>query len=169
MSRKEKQKKKNKGLKLIVVFIVLILITLGIVVIVKNINKPDTQEQNENVMQEQEQQVYEENVQILTDGTKLNVSEKLNENKNLDNLEIQNIQLTYRNGVTNILADVVNNGSSDFENTKIDITLLDKEGNTVYKIRGIIEETPVGETSKLNTSITADFVNAYDFTITKVK
>ena len=117
----------------------------------------------------QEQQVYEENVQILADGTKLNVSEKLNENKKLDNLEIQNIQLTYRNGVTNILADVVNNGSTDFENTKIDITLLDEEGNTLYKIRGIIEKTLAGQKSKLNTSITADFVNAYDFTITKVK
>lgn len=169
MSRKEKQQvKKKKGVKLIIVLIVLILVVLGIA-IVKNTNKKDLQEQNENVVQEQEQQINEENVQILEDGTKLNVSEKLKENKTLDNLEIQNIQLTYRNGVTNILADVVNNGSSDFENTKIDITLQDEEGNTLYKIRGIIEKTPAGETSKLNTSITADFANAYDFTITKVK
>ena len=99
----------------------------------------------------------------------MNISEKIKQTKKVGDLEISNIQITYQNGVTNILATVTNTSSKKSELQNVSIVLSDDEGNTIYTLRGVLEETEPNGTSQLNTSITADFANSYDFTISKTK
>lgn len=115
-----------------------------------------------------ENTVKEEFVQVLDDGTKLNISSKLNETKKLENFEIGNIQLTHKNGMSVVLADVVNNGSAVTNWTIIEVTLLDKNGNTINVLEGVIEDLQPGERTQLNMQTSSDYANAYDFTV-KIK
>lgn len=115
-----------------------------------------------------ENTVKEEFVQVLDDGTKLNISSKLNETKKLGNFEIGNIQLTHKNGMSVVLADVVNKGSAVTNWTIIEVTLLDKNGNTINVLEGVIEDLQPGESTQLNMQTSSDYANAYDFTV-KIK
>lgn len=107
----------------------------------------------------------EEFVEVLEDGTKMNVSNKLAETKTFENYEISNIQLTEQDGQSLILADVKNIGETKAEVALIDITILDKDGNEIVTIGGIIGDVEPGQTVQLNASATTDFANAYDFSI----
>lgn len=163
-------KNRNKGINLITIIVVLILIIITVVVTRKIIAKNNKNEQVNNVTNQIENQVEnetEKNVKVLEDGTKLNISSKLKENKKLDNLEIKDIQLTFKNGVTNLLCNIQNTSNKKTNIQNVDIILQDETGKTIYSMQGIIEEIESGETKQFNTSITADFANAYDFKIVK--
>lgn len=171
MSAAKERKKRN--VRLIWIILIIIVAVGAIVTINLSNNKKDTkpaqqQSQVENGQQEEEKPV-EKYVQVLEDGTKLNISEKIKQTKKVGDLEISNIQITYQNGVTNILATVTNTSSKKSELQNVSIVLSDDEGNTIYTLRGVLEETEPNGTSQLNTSITADFANSYDFTISKTK
>ena len=171
MSAAKERKKKNVRL---IWIILIIIVAVGVIVTINlSNNKKDTkpaqqQSQVENGQQE-EAKLVEKYVQVLEDGTKLNISEKIKQTKKVGDLEISNIQITYQNGVTNILATVTNTSSKKSELQNVSIVLSDDEGNTIYTLRGVLEETEPNGTSQLNTSITADFANSYDFTISKTK
>ena len=107
----------------------------------------------------------EEYTQVLTDGTKINTSSKLNQNKKLGDLEIGNIQFTYRNGVSVVLADVTNKGNSATSLKPVELTLLKKDGSTIEKLQGIIPALKPGATTQLNIGASSDVANAYDFVI----
>jgi len=105
----------------------------------------------------------EEFTRILEDGTKLNVSTKLNETKMVDKLKIYNIQLTSKNDQTVFLADV--ESSEDKEITLVDIVLLNKNGSELTTITGLIGKTKAGGVQQLNCVVTSDYANAYDFKV----
>lgn len=117
--------------------------------------------------QETENKVVEEFVQVLDDGTKLNTSTKLQQTKNIEGLDVGNIQLTHSNGLSVVLADVVNNSSKATDLMVVTLTLLDKNGNELEKIDGLISPLQPGASTQLNMGVTADHANAYDFTIVK--
>ena len=157
---------KNKGINLITIIVILILIIITVVVTRKIIAKNNKDEQVNNVTNQIENET-EKNVKVLEDGTKLNISSKLKENKKINNLELKDIQLTYKNGVTNLLCNIENTSETKTDIQNVEIILLDEQGNTIYKMQGVIEGINPGETKQFNTSITADFANAYDFKIVK--
>ena len=97
-------------------------------------------------------------------ATRVNTNEDFNATKTYNNLEISNIQLSENNGTSVLLADVTNKGDSTHEQENVKITIVgeDDSETTVNAIIGTIEP---GETIKLNTSMTADVVNAKDFKI----
>ena len=107
----------------------------------------------------------EEFVQVLEDGSKLNTSAKLSQIKTVNGLEFGNIQLTMQNWQSVLLADVKNTTTSATELTAVDVTLLDKEGNTIVKVGGLIAPLEAGESAQFNTSMTLDYANAYDFKV----
>ena len=154
-------KKKEKRLILVLIAILLIVLIIGLF-IKKNKNK-------ENEIQNQNTATDEKFVQVLEDGTKLNKSSKFNETKNIDGIEISNIQFTYKDGQTVLLADVINNSGKAVDMTLLDIKLLDEQGNEIITVGGIISPMQVGETSQLNASMTMDYANAYDVEITLKK
>ena len=158
-------KRKKKGIRVIDIIVLIIVIIISLIVI-KNIiqhsNNGENRTQTNSVQTEQEKYT-----KVLEDETKLNTSEKLKEDKKLDGLEVKDIQLTYKNGVTNLLATIENTTQTKTEMQNVEIVLIDEKGEELYKMIGIIEEIEAGEKTQLNCSITADFSNVYDFKITK--
>ncbi|MBQ9298307.1 MAG: hypothetical protein IJ223_04685 [Clostridia bacterium] len=117
----------------------------------------------------QEEQVIEEYVEVLADGTRLNTSETLNKDKKLDDLTFQNIQLTNSNGQSVLLADVTNTGKTKTELTLVNIIILDKAGKELGTVGGIIIPLEPGQSTQFNSSMTMDYANAYDFKVVKQK
>ena len=159
-------RRKNKGISIITIIFIIILIVVAVVIIRKITTKNNKNEQVNNLTNQIETDT-EKYVTVLEDGTKLNISSKLKENKELEGLEITNTQITYNNGITNLLADVKNTTQAKMNMQQVTIILIDEKGETIYEIPGVIEEIEAGETKQFNTSITADFANAYDFKIVK--
>ena len=153
MKKKEKQ-------------MILLLIVVGVIIlgIIYFVTRPKEEEGTANDVAEQNE-VVEEFVQVLEDGSKLNTSTKLNETKNVDGLEIGNIQLSMVGGETTLFADVKNNTGSDLGVTAIDIILLDKNEEEIVTIGGVIGDVKAGESVRLEASTTLDFANAYDFKV----
>ena len=148
-------KKKEKRMILIIVLVGALII--GGLLIWKNAAK--------NNNEEGPQQPKEEFVQVLEDGTKLNISNKLKEEKTIKGLKIGNIQLTEQNGQSVLLADVRNDGTQDVEMFLINIILVDKTGKEIATIPGIVSPVKAGATVQLNAGITEDYANAYDFKV----
>ena len=111
----------------------------------------------------------EEFVSVMEDGTKQNTSSKLATPKKLGGLEVTNIRLTERDGLTLLLADVRNVGTEKDGDYAVTIKMVDKEGKELITATGYIDTVKPAETVTLNTSITANLANAYDFAIEKAK
>lgn len=96
--------KKNEK---IIILILLVVLVIAIIIFAVNKNKKE-EDNNENINTETENNVTEEFVQVLEDGTKLNTSTKLNETKQVGIYKFENIQVTEKDGQSLILADVTN-------------------------------------------------------------
>lgn len=151
------KKKEKRGLLILILVAIAIITTLAIITNRKGkeVNSDSTEENK----------VVEEFVQVLEDGTKLNTSTKLSETKTVDGLKIGNIQLTMQKGQSVLLADAENNTGKDIDIMLLDIILLDKNGNELTTIAGIIGNLKAGEKQQLNSSVTSDYANAYDFRV----
>ena len=151
------KKKEKRGLLILILVAIAIITTLAIITNRKGkeVNSDSTEENK----------VVEEFVQVLEDGTKLNTSTKLSETKIVDGLKIGNIQLTMQNGQSVLLADAENNTGKDIDIMLLDIILLDKNGNELTTIAGIVGDLKAGEKQQLNSSVTSDYANAYDFRV----
>ena len=156
------KRKKKQGIRIVDIVLIIIIAIVIIIVAKKIISSKKTKEDNQ--IQNTETEQY---VTVLDDGTKLNNSSKITENKKLQGLEITNTQITYNDGVTNLLANVKNTTKSNIDMQEVTIVLLDENGKELYQMPGIIEAVKAGETIQFNSSITADFANAYDFKIMK--
>jgi len=152
-------KKKEKQMILFIILVGVIIISiLYMATRTKEVETSGGEEQVQN-------KVTEEFVQVLEDGSKINTSTKLNETKNVNGLEIGNIQLSMVNGETILLANVKNNTGVDIGVKAIDIVLYNKNGGEIVTINGVIGNVKAGESVQLEASTTLDFANAYDFKV----
>lgn len=140
------------------------LIILGIISIVIIIILVNVRNKSNEKSKQQNEEPY---VQVLEDGTKLNTSSKLNTDRQLDQFQISNIQLTNQNGQTVLLANITNTSQTATEVTPVDIIILDQNGETLTSIIGVISPLKPGQSTQLNTGITSDYANAYDIQIVK--
>ena len=146
--------------------LILVLVSIFIIGVIYVVTRPKKEEnKNENNI---ENIVKEEFVKVQEDGTKVNISNKLKEEEDLDGLKIRNIRLTENNGQSTLLADVTNTTSTDVKDAFfVNITLLDKEGKEIDTILGIITPVKAGQTITLNAGIEENYANAYDFKVVK--
>ena len=158
----DKKNKKKITLNPLIILIVIAVIIAIIVII--NINNNNNKTENI-TPQGQEEQNTESYVEEIETGLKINKSTKLNEAKEVQGLKITNIQLSTKDGMTTLLADVINNSGAKTSLKTVEITLIDKEGNELTKVTGIIDSLDVGESKQLNIGMTSDYVNAYDFKV----
>ena len=157
--------KRKKEKRIIVILLIILIIAIAVFVINNNKNKENKNNaENENIVYEDEN--TEEFVQALEDGTKINTSEQLNKTKQIGTYKFENIQLAEQNNQTVLLADVTNTGSNKTDIQLVDVTLLDKDGNEIITVGGIISQLEAGEKTQFNTSMTLDYANTYDFKIT---
>ena len=166
-----KQKEKVFIVGLIVVGVILLIIIWN-----KNNNKKEgnanqllqRQTQNETIQNNtEENKVEEKYVQELPDGSKLNISEKLNKDKKLGNLTITNIQFKEVEGITRLLADVENKTDTKTEKKEVKVKVLDEKGEKITEIKGIIAPIEAKGKAQLDMGVTADVSNAYDFEISE--
>ena len=157
-----KKGKINKN-QVIRIIILLIVIIIGIVICISLLNlKQDT---NNNVTGNDTNEEKESYVEEIENAIKINKSNKLNEAKSVDGLLITNIQLTTKDGMTTLLADVSNNSAQKSNLKMIEIILLDKDGKELTRVNGIIDELEVNEKTQLNIAMTSDYIEAYDFKV----
>lgn len=156
---------KNKEKRMILILLVILIIAIVIFVVSKNTNKKINTNENTSTTQ-LENTEPEEFVQVQEDGTKLNTSTELNKEKQVGNYKFENMQLTTQDNQTVLLADVTNTGSNKTDIQLVDVTLLDKDGNEIITVGGIISQLEPGEKTQFNTSMTLDYANTYDFKIT---
>ena len=153
--------KENEKKLILILFIVLI-----IAIIIFGLNKKENKDKIENKNIEIQNNITEEFVQVLEDGTKLNTSSKLKETKQIGVYKFENIQLTEQDGQSVLLADVTNISQSETRAKLVDVILLDKDGNEIVKLEGgIISPLEPGGKTQFNSSMTFDFANAYDLEI----
>ena len=158
----------NSNEKRWIVLLVAVVVIAIVLIVVLTGNKGKKEQIDQGAGQEIE--VNEEKyTEELADGTKINTSEEFNSTKKYGNLEISNIQYTEKEGMSVLLADVTNTGSTKHEVEVVKITIIGENGETITEIKPIIGEIEAGETIKLNASITADVTNAKDFKIEAVK
>ena len=105
--------------------------------------------------------------QTLEDGTKLNTSGKLKETRMIDEIKIENIQLTNKDGQGALIADVTNTGSEKSETILLNIVLYNEAGEEIATLPGVISPLEPGETDQLNTTMQEDYTNIYDIKIEK--
>lgn len=159
--------KRKKKLTRCIIFLIFLVIVMFIVFKFFIKGNKEEGKQSTQIKEENNLNINEKYVQLLNDGTKINESEKLKKDKQFENLKLSNIQLKYKNGITNLLCDVENVGKKEIKEGDIIIILRDKEGQEIYRLDGFLEKIKPGEIKEFNTSVTADFSNAYDFTIIK--
>ena len=155
----------SKGTKTILIIIAIWVVILVSVVIIKNAGKEDKIAEAPEVTEENT--VEEEFVEKLADGSKLNKSEELKEEKKLGTLSIGNIQLREVGGITTLLADVVNPTNTETERKKVKVEILDKQGEVITELKGIIDPIEANGKVQLNMAVTADVANAYNFRISE--
>ena len=149
--------------------IAVVLIAVVLIVVLSTNKKNDTQlGQGGNTSQE-EVENEEKYTTELDDGTKINTSEEFGKTKTYNNLEISNMQFTSKDGMTVLLADVKNNGSTEHKAEIVKIELLGENGEVLTDGKPVIGDIKPGETAKINVSFMGDHTNAKDFKITSVE
>ena len=141
---------------------VAIIITVGIFFITRGKGNKEEVE-----IGEEENIVEEEFVNVLSDGTKLNTSDKLQEKKKVGGLEVSKFQLTEQGNSTILLGTITNTSSTEQGGYDVEIVVVDKTGKELGRIPAYIKKLQPGESTQLNTGITGDYANAYNFSINK--
>lgn len=161
MSRVKENRSKRRKIKIAICGIIIIIIVF--IVCLKIFLKKDTDNTKNS---EKEFTLYSSSiadyVKESEDGTKINISPKINQDMKLNELDIKNIQLTCKNGITTLLADVSNNTNKDSEMKNINIKLLDEDNKEIRTVNGYIPALKIGETTKLNVSMSSNLIIAYD-------
>lgn len=162
--------KKAKRVFKILLVLMLIAIVIGVIYFFVINNKGEKNPQGnignkQELLPPVENVVEEEFVEVLDNGIKMNISEKLKEKKIVNGLEIDEIQFFMSNGQTYLRAKVKNNSGKDIEATGVDIVLYDKEGNEITRMGGVIDPMKNGETKDFESITTLDFSNSYDFKV----
>lgn len=140
-----------------------ILVILLISVIVKGNNKKTEENNIVNTAIEEDVEEYTTN---LDDGIKINNSSEFNKNKKYKEIEISNIQFTYQNGKSVLLADLKNTASTKHKSEIVKITILDENDKVIDELEPVLPTMEAGETKQLNITISGGrSVNAKDFKI----
>ena len=170
----------SKGAKILILSLIVFGIVLCLLMLLPMFSKEEkiTESNNEiNTKTEEkldneirEEKIYEEYAQKDSNGNKVNISEEVKKEKTYGSLVFKNMQITNDGKQTVFLAEVTNISEEETGMTEIDIIVIDKEGNELGKVGGLIMPLKPGETTQFNSSSQLDYANIYDFKIVdKVK
>ena len=159
MSRVKKNRSKFRKIRIAIFGIIIIIVFIGLLkIIFKKDTKNTENSKNEFTLYDSSIADY---VKQSENGTKINISPKINQDMKLNELDIKNIQLTCKNGITTLLADVSNNTNKDSEMKNINIKFLDENNKEIRTVNGYIPSLKIGETTKLNVSMSSNLIIAY--------
>ena len=148
----------------IVLLVAVLTIAVILIVVLISNNREDNTTNPE--QQQEETQLNEEKYTVeLDNGLKVNISEEFTKTRNFGELEISNIQYTYADGMSLLLADVTNKGTTTHEKEIVKITIIGENDEIITEINPVLGKVEPGETIKLDAYINADLANAKDFRI----
>ena len=157
----------DKEKKVVFTLIAIMVIILIVVIIVKQVGGGDdntntaTMNGTSTTNTANEQYTTE-----LNDGTKLNTSEDLQNVKTYKDLQISSPQVTSDGNNTVIIAQVKNNGTTDFEPEIVKLTLLGENNEVIDVAYPVMPSTTAGGTAQLEATFSGvDVANFRDFTI----
>ena len=160
MSRVKKNRSKFRKIRIANFGIIIIIVFVGLLkIILKKDTKNTENSKNEFTLYDSTIADY---VKQSENGTKINISPKINQDMKLNELDIKNIQLTCKNGITTLLADVLNNTNEDLAMKNINIKLLDENNKEIRTVNGYIPALKIGESTKLNVAMSSNLIMAYD-------
>ena len=143
--------KNKKDLRFVLLFVAMIIIAVAVIFTIQQLFL------NSDVLDEPTTFYYTE-----VDGSKINNSPKLNEVKTLeDGLMIQVTSLMEQENYTIIRGTIINETNEEKGGYNIQHTLLDKDGNTIITVDGIIPVVEAGSKGDFVSSIIGDYVNVY--------
>ena len=161
-----KTKSNQRGITLVALVLIIVgVVLLGGILLSFVFKKEGAPNNKQTVGADNQEQIDNEFVYEMEDGSKLNVSKEMQKEKRVGNLKISNIQLKETNGITTLLAEVENTGKEESKEKVLQIEVIDKNGKEIITIRCPIDSVKTGEKVQLNTSITANIANAYDFRV----
>jgi len=152
--------KKEKNKRVVAILLIILLIVICIVVWIKSNDSTKNEQNISNISNE-------EFVKIENDGTKVNTSNKLKNDKKIDDLILTNIKIETKNNETIFEAIVKNTTNETKGDYPIKLKIKDKEGNIIKEVSGYISSIEANDQSTLKIKTSYDFANAYDFEIAK--
>lgn len=158
----------KKNLKIIIILTVIVLIiTITLYCIAKKNNKKveNPTANNETTIMESEIKKVDEFIGELSDGTKINTNSAMNVASTLGNLQVENIRLTLKNGITTFRASVKNSGTTKTELKNVTLILKDKDGKELVSAKGLISSLNADESKELAISITSNYIDACGYEI----
>ena len=155
--------KKNEK-KMILILVIVSILIIGVIWLV---TRPKDASNNSNNKETSNSAAQGEYTKVEEDGTIVNTSEKLKENKEMQGFELTNIQFKEQNGET-ILSARVTNKTGETQKTFIgNIVLLDKKNNEIGRIPVRISTMEAGESRDIEATITESYANAFNFKLEK--
>lgn len=158
----------KKNLKIIIILTVIVLIiaiTLYCIAKMNNKKVENPTANNETTIMESEIKKVDEFIGELSDGTKINTNAAMNVASTLGNLQVENIRLTLKNGITTFRASVKNSGTTKTELKNVTLILKDKDGKELVSAKGLISSLNADESKELAISITSNYIDACGYEI----
>lgn len=129
---------------------VIIIIALTTVILVLNNNQVENNQIGKSL-----------NYNELVDGTKVNISEEVSKNKQLQDILIEHSKITFSGGTSKLTSKVTNNGEIK-DNLIFTIRFIANDNSTIAESIGYIGEIKSGEVKYIDSNITMDISNAKD-------
>ena len=101
----------------------------------------------------------------LENDEKINVSEELTKDKEIDGFKITNIELKTENNASVLTADVVNNAGKDFKGGMLILHFKNNKGEEFATLYASVDAIKKGKEGSISAQTTADIVNAKDFSV----
>lgn len=141
--------------------IILIIIAIVIIVIMAFSARKGNKKNNVNNTTNQNQVNYQQNA----DGSKVNTSEKVSEDKKVGDVKIEKSKIVYANGISTLTSKVTNSGA-DVANLKFTVKFIGNDGKQIstngVDVVGYVGPIKSGEVKYINSSVTQDVTGAAD-------
>jgi len=146
-----------------IIFIVIIAVVVILMIKMGNKTQEDTTPEENQIVMHVVDIEGEENVKIDENEVKVNTSEQVKEEQNINGIVISNASIKYENGVSTIKADITNNTGKDIKELGIiKIKVKDSTGRVAREVSTYVMDIAKGETKAINANITSEIVNAQD-------
>ena len=135
--------------------ILAIVFVIAIIVVIVSVNKGKP-----NVVNETQQPTnVEKNYTETTDGSKVNTSEELSQNKQVGDVLLEQSKIVYSNGTSLLTSKVTNNGVAK-DNLRFKVKFIANDGSVIAEAVGFVGQIKANETKYIDSSITLDTSNS---------
>lgn len=139
-----------------------LIVVLGMIIIILLIIKGIANENNKEIIQNINNDI--DNTRIIN-GITENISENLKQNKQVENLEITDINLVREDETTKFIAVAHNNTENKFDGSNAIVNFINENGDVYYELYIYIPEINSNDIGEINAALPDDITNAYDFRI----